>query len=432
VTATATRPPPAGPRRPGGLLRRRDFRLLWLAETTSQLGSTMTGVALPLIAVTALDATAFQAAVLYAATWIPWLLIGLPAGAWVDRLPRRPVMVACDLACAALYVSVPVTAWLGGLTIAHLLAVALGGGVATVFAQTAQYAYLPSLLEPARLDEGNATLAGTDSATRVAGPGLAGLLIQAAGAVSAVLLDAVTFVVSALCLSAIRFRESPGPAGRARRGGIRREIADGIRFVARDPYLRALTVFGAVANLGLVGYQSILVVFLVREVGVGAGAVGGLVAAVSCGGLLGAVIAGPVARRLGTARATLWLNGGTLPFGLLIPLTGGGTRLAAFVAGGAILGVGVVVGNVVKSAFRQRYTPAHLLGRVVVSMQFLNYGTIPIGALTAGALAGTVGVRPAMWIITGVLAPAGLILLCSPLRRLRDLPEHLPEHHPAA
>jgi hypothetical protein len=124
-------------------------------------------------------------------------------------------------------------------------------------------------------------------------------------------------------------------------------------------------------------------------------------------------------------------NGGALPFGLLIPLAGPGPRLAAFVAGGAVIGVGVVVGNVVKSAFRQRYTPAHLLGRVVVSMQFLNYGTIPLGALAAGGLAAAVGVRPAMWCITALLAPSGLILLRSPLRGRRDLPDRVEGQRPA-
>jgi hypothetical protein len=147
-----------------------------------------------------------------------------------------------------------------------------------------------------------------------------------------------------------------------------------------------------------------------------------LLAAISCGGVLGAAIATPISRRFGTARGMLLCETGALPFGLLIPLTGPGPRLALLVAGGLVIGVGVVAGNVIKGVFRQRYTPAHLLGRVTVSMQFLNLGAIPLGGLIAGTLGSTLGVRPAMWIMTGGLALTGLILLIGPMRRGRDLP----------
>jgi MFS family permease len=422
VTSAATIPGRTDPApRRGGLLWHRDFRLLWIGQASSKLGSSVTSVAMPLVAVATLNATAFEAAILYAATWLPWLIIGLPAGAWVDRLRRRPVMVACDAASMLLFLSVPVAAWFDVLTIGHLLAVALAAGTATVFFQTAYQAYLPSLLDRKELPEGNAKLHGTESAMQVAGPGVAGLLAQLAGAVTAVLLDALSFAASALCLWAIRFREPRQP--RPATANLRREIAEGIRFVARDPYLRVLAVMGAASNIGLIGYQSILIVFLVRDVGVSAGAVGGLFAAISCGGVLGAAIATPISRRFGTARAILLCNAGALPFGLLIPLTGPGPRLALLVAGGLIIGVGVVAGNVIKGVFRQQYTPSHLLGRVMVSMQFLNLGAIPLGGLIGGTLGSTLGVRPTMWIMTGGLALTGLILLIGPMKHRRDLPE---------
>jgi MFS family permease len=422
VTGTATIPERTDrARRRGGLLWHRDFRLLWIGQASSKLGSSVTSVAMPLVAVATLNATAFEAAILYAATWLPWLIIGLPAGAWVDRLRRRPVMVACDTASMLLFLSVPVAAWFDVLTIGHLLAVALAAGTATVFFQTAYQAYLPSLLDKQKLPEGNAKLHGTESAMQVAGPGVAGLLAQLTGAVTAVLLDALSFAASALCLWAIRFREPREP--RPATANLRREIAEGIRFVARDPYLRVLTVFGAASNLGLIGYQSILIVFLVRDIGVSAGVVGGLLAAISCGGVLGAAIATPVSRQFGTARAMLLCEAGAAPFGLLIPLAGPGPRLALLVAGGLILGVGVVAGNVIKGVFRQQYTPPHLLGRVLVSMQFLNLGAIPLGGLIGGTLGSTLGVRPAMWIMTSGLALTGLILLIGPMKHRRDLPE---------
>lgn len=417
-----TAPPDRAVRRRGGLWWHRDFRRLWMGQASSKLGSSVTSVAMPLVAVATLQASAFQVALLSAAAWLPWLLIGLPAGAWVDRLRRRPIMVVCDLTAALLFLSVPVAAWLDLLTIGHLLAVALLAGTADVFFRTAYQAYLPSLLDERDLPEGNAKLQGTESAVSVAGPGLAGLLAQFAGAVTAVLLDALSFVASALCLSSIGFREPRNPQPR-RSANLRREIAEGIRFVARDRYLRVFTVAGAASNIGLTGYQSLIVVFLVREVGLRPGTVGILLTAMSCGGVLGAAVATPLARRFGTARTVLICNLGASPFGLLIPLTDRGPRLALLVIGGLVIGIGVVAGNVVKGVFRQRYTPPHLLGRVMVSMQFLNFGAIPLGALMAGSLAAALGVRPAIWIMTSGLALTGVILLAEPIRGRRDLPE---------
>ncbi|MFF4778565.1 MFS transporter [Microtetraspora fusca] len=424
MTDTEPAPPcdPPAPRRRGGLIWHRDFRLLWIGQTVGKLGSSVTSVALPLVAVATLDASTFQVALLSAAAWLPWLLIGLPAGAWVDRLPRRPVMLACDLASLLLFLSVPVAAWLDRLTIGHLLAVALGAGTASVFFQTAYQVYLPPLLDRGDVAEGNAKVQATEAAAQVGGPGVAGLITQLAGAVNALLVDAASFLISAFCLLSIRTREPRLP--RARRSStLRQEIGEGLRFVARDPYLRVLTLFSAASNIGLLGYQSILVVFLVREVGVSPGVVGVLAAATSLGGLLGAASATVPARRFGSARTLLAAEMGAAPFGLLIPLTTGGPGLALAIAGGFVVGAGAAVGNVLKGSFRQTYSPYALLGRVTVSMQLVSYGSIPLGALLGGALGTALGVRPALWIITSGLALTGLILLIGPLRRQRDLPD---------
>ena len=399
----------------------RDFRRLWIGQTTSTLGSSVTSVALPIVAVATLDASTFRVALLSAAAWVPWLLVGLPAGAWVDRLPRRPVMLACDLTALLLFLSVPVAAWLGVLTFGHLLAVALGAGTASVFFQTAYQVYLPSLVDGGDLADANAKVQATEAAAQVGGPGVAGLIMQFAGAVNALLADAVSFLVSVLCLLSIRARE-PHPKRARHSSTLRQEMNEGVRFVARDPYLRVLTIFGAVSNIGLIGYQTILVVFLIREIGVSPGVVGGLAAATSLGGVLGASAATALARRFGSARTLLLAELGAAPFGLLIPLTTPGAGLTMTVAGGFVIGTGVAVGNVLKGSFRQTYTPHGLLGRVTVSMQFINYGTIPLGALLGGALGTALGVRPAMWVITSGLALTGLILLAGPLRHDRNLP----------
>ncbi len=183
-----------------------------------------------------------------------------------------------------------------------------------------------------------------------------------------------------------------------------------------------LTVFGAASNLALTGYQAILVVFLIRDVGVSPGVVGLLLSGMSVGGVLGAAGAGVLARRFGTAHGMLISELAAAPFALLIPLTKPGAGLLYVVVGGIGVGAGIVSGNVIKSSFRQTYTPRHLLGRVVVTMQFLNYGTIPLGALLAGVLAATLGLRPTLWITASGLVLASLILLTGPIRRHRDLP----------
>ncbi|MGW2598767.1 MFS transporter [Streptomyces klenkii] len=407
----------------GGLLRRhRDFRLLWCGETAGKFGASVTGVAMPLIAVSDLHAGPFEVGLLTAASWAPWLVIGLPAGAWVDRCRRRPVMTAAASVSLVLFAGVPVAARTGQLSMGLLLAVALLAGTATVFFQTAYSAYLPGILEPADQPEGNAKLHGSASAAQIAGQSSGGLIAQCAGAVNGMFANAATFLVSLLCLSGIRHRE-PRPAGAARRpGALAGEIGEGLRLVVRDPWLRTLTLFGAVSNLALMGYQSILVVFLARTAGLAPGTVGAVVAAAGSGGVAGAFLARRVAARAGTARATLLFELGLPVCALLIPLTTGGAGVLLCVAGGFCVSAGVVAGNVVKASFQQRYCPPGLLGRLTASTAFLNYGTIPLGALLGGALGSALGLRTAMWITTAGVPLAGLILLFSPVGRTRDLP----------
>ncbi|SNT12045.1 Predicted arabinose efflux permease, MFS family [Asanoa hainanensis] len=397
----------------------RDFRLFWFGQATSKLGNSVSSVALPLVAVATLDAGTLQVALLAAFSWLPWLLIGLPAGAWVDRLPRRPLMISCDLLCLVVIASIPLAWWLGSLTLTHLFVAALVTGTAGVFFQTADQVFLPTLLDRADLPSGNARLQSTEQAAYVAGPGIAGLLTQLAGAIAGLLVDAVSFLVSAICLWRIRV---PERLHRGQQRSLRAEVAEGLRFVAGDPYLRVLTIWGAMSNLALIGYQSVLVVFLVREVGVAPAVVGGLVAATSLGGVLGAAAGSALGRRLGTARALLATSVLTPPFGLLLPLAERGPRLALAVAGVAVLVAGISAGNVVKGSFRQTYVPHHLLGRVTVSMQLLNYGAIPLGALIGGVLGSTIGLRPTIWLSMGAAVAAGLIVLIGPIRTTRDLP----------
>ena len=409
--------------RQGSLLRQRDFRLLWMGETTSGVGSAVTSVALPLVAVTTLHASAFTMGVLGAAAWVPWLFLGLPAGAWVDRLARRPMMVACDLVAMLAFASVPVAAWLGALTITQLLAVALISGAANVFFSTAYHTYLPSLVSTTDLVRGNSALQGSEAAANVAGPGVGGLLAQAFGAVTGLLADAVTFAVSAVCLLAIRTREPRQASTASRATTLREEVREGLAFVARDPYLRVVACWGAASNLVFNGVQALLVVFLVRVVGLGPGLVGLVFALTAVGGVAGALVVGPLANRFGTARTMLLLELGGPPFGLLVPLaTLGHVGLVVGVLGAMVLGVSSVGVNIIIGSFRQAYAPPELLGRVTASMRFVLFGTIPVGALLGGVLGTVLGIRPALWLLLAAGAMVGLILLVGPIRRHRALP----------
>ncbi|HVU92924.1 MAG TPA: MFS transporter [Jatrophihabitans sp.] len=408
----------AAPARPP-LLRVPDFRRLWIGETTSALGSSVTSVALPLVALTTLHAGVFPVSLLSAAAWLPWLLIGLPAGAWVDRLPRRPVMMACDAASMALFASVPVAAALDALTMTQLLAVALASGTAKVFFSTAYRAYQPSLLPGERLVEANSRLQAAESAAQVGGPGLGGVLAQVFGATNGLLADAASFAVSLACLRRIGATES---VPRRPRRSLRAEIAEGLRFVRHDRLLRLLMVFGGTANLVLTGFGAIQVAFLVRAVGLGPAAVGVLLAFGSIGGVIGASLAPALGRRFGTARALLLGKVGSAPAGLLIPLAGPGPRVALFAAGAFVLIGGIVAGNVISGGFMQAYCPPELMGRVTTTMQVVNFGAIPVGAVVGGVLADALGYRPALWLLLGGFVLSGAILLNSPLRRWRDLP----------
>jgi hypothetical protein len=417
--------PSHAPRR-GGLLHHRNFRLLWIGETISGAGSSMAAIGVPLLAVTVLRASTFAVSALTAAAYLPWLVIGLPVGAWVDRLAARPLMIACDLISALLYASLPVAAWLGVLDTGQVVVVALLAGAANVFFATAYQVYLPSLVTAAELVEGNAKLQGGAQVASIGGRGLAGLAAEAIGAASALLFNSASFLVSAACLLRIRPPAKPAapdpPAEPPRRGRLHEQTWEGIRFVACDPYLRFFTIYAAVSNLAYAGNLALVVVFLVRVVGLSSAAVGVLTATSGLGGLLGALVARRLTRVFGTARTLLLTTLGSGLSGLLIPLTAKGPRIACYVAGSALVAGGIVIGNVILGSFRQAYCPPAMLGRVTASMRFLTFGAIPLGALLAGALGTVLGIRNGLWAVLAIFAASGLFLLSRDIRTARDLP----------
>lgn len=406
----------------GVLIRHRDFRLLWGGETVSQLGSQVSLLAIPLLAVRTLHATTFQMGLLTAASTAAFLIVGLPAGVWVDRIRRRRVMIGADLGRVVALGSVPAAYAAGLLTLGQLFVVTLVAGVLTVFFDVAYQSYLPSLVGREHLVEGNAKLTGSEQAATVAGPSIAGGLVQAVGSAAAVAVDAASFLASAVAIAAIRAPEAKPDVPEGGHAKLVHDIAEGLRFVFSHALLRAIAATTATANLFSGIAAAVEIVFLVREVHASPGQIGLIFSVGGVGGVLGALAAGRIADRFGGARATIIgiaLNAGAL----LIPLTTPGIGLLFFAAGMFVVGFAVVIYNVNQVSFRQRLCPDRLLGRMNATMRFVVWGVLPIGALVGGVFGTAFGLRPTLWI--GVLGEAlsGLWLVFSPMRTMRDFPE---------
>jgi Na+/melibiose symporter-like transporter len=414
----------------GSALRGRDFRLLWAGQSISKTGSAVTTFALPLVAVRTLGADTLMMGVLNAMLWLPWLVVGLHAGAWADRRGKRSLMTGCQLASAILIVSIPVLAWLHVLTMWYVLGIAFATGCSTVLFTASYNAFLPLLVDKSELLAANTRMTGSEQAANIAGPGIGALITQFSSAVLGLVVDAASFVVCAACLWSIRAREpandpasQPGqPEAAARpRGSLKADIGAGIRFVARDPYLRVLTANSACANLFLSGIQALVVVFLIRGDGLSPWAVGATTITISVGGLLGASLAPRISRRLGSARTMLTVTVADC-FLLLFPLAGRDALLALALGGTLVWATGTVVGNVVSGSFRQVYCPPGMRGRIAMTSRFISFGIWPVGSLLGGVLGTVFDVRTALFILAGGNAISGSWLFIGPLKRGRDLP----------
>jgi predicted MFS family arabinose efflux permease len=404
----------------------RDFRNLWIGDTISQFGSSIGRTVLPLLAATTLAATPWEMGVLSAAGTAAFLLIGLPAGVWADRMRRRPLMITTDLLRAGLLLSVPLAWWFGVLTLAQLVVVALLVGVCTVFFDVAYQSYLPSLIGREHLVEGNSKLQASQSVADVSGPALAGGIAQGIGAANGVLATGIGYLSSALFLWRIKTVE---PAPRSHEGRkLRTDIAEGLRFVFDNKSLRAIVTCTGTSNFFSGFEMAVVILFLIREVGLSEGVVGLLLSAGGVGGVLGALTANWWIQRLGQTRAIWLVMLFTQPFGLLLPLTANDWRIGLSMAGTAIAVYGVIIYNVSQVSFRQTLCPDHLLGRMNASIRFLVWGTIPLGGLVGGVLGGWAGLRTTLWIamIGQVLAVAWVLF--SPLRTTPDRATTVSDH----
>ncbi|WP_040407432.1 MFS transporter [Amycolatopsis nigrescens] len=402
------------------LWRHQDFRRLWAGDTASQTGAFVGHTVLPLLAATVLAASPLEMGLLGAAEHAAFLVLGLPAGVWVDRMRRKRLMLRADLLRAAMLFSVPVAWWLGVLTLAQLVVVALLVSAGTLFFDVAYQSYLPTLVRRDQLIAGNARLQASQSVAQVVGPGAGGALTQLAGAANAVLVTGTGYLASALCLWRIRAPD-PEPAPR-RAGGMVADIREGLRFVFGTPALRAITITTAVANLTNGMVTAVQILFFTRELGLSPAGVGTVLSIGGGGGVLGALTGGMLARRIGQARAIWVVPLLTWPAQLLVPLAAPGWRVGLAALGLAVFGYGVVVYNIAQVSFRQSICPDRLLGRMNASVRFVVWGVLPLGSLAGGALGELAGLRGTLWLSGAGIAAGAAALLLSPLRGMRDLP----------
>ncbi|MEV0583544.1 MFS transporter [Nonomuraea sp. NPDC050310] len=402
------------------LLREHDFRGLFLADTASQVGSQVLMLALPLIAASALRASPVEMGLLVMFETLPFILVGLPAGAIVDRLRKRTVMIVADWGRALLLVTVPLAWWAEALTIWQLYGVALLVGCFTVFFDVSYQSYLPFLVGREHLVQGNSALEVVRTVSQLGGPTAAGFLIQAVTAPFAMIATVFGLVWSALFLNGIRKREQPPERGPDAHLG--REIVEGLKFVLGHPLLRRIA--GSTGTFNLFGsmLMPMGILLLTQDLGLSEGTIGLLFAASGLGGLVGAALTGRMVARFGQG-PTIWMSsllGAPLTF--VLPWTEADWRLGLFVLYEFVLGVSVVVYNVTQLSFRQAATPEPLLGRMNATMRFLVWGTMPLGGLLGGLLGEVIGVRATLLVGACGVSLAFLWVFTSPMRTMRELP----------
>jgi MFS family permease len=405
------------------LWRDPEFMKFWTGQTISVFGSAITGLALPLTAVISLNATPAQMGFLRAAGSLPFLLISLFAGAWIDRMRRRPIMLWADIGRALLLAMVPLGMLLGWLNIGFLYVLEISVGVLTVFFDIADQAYLPTLVGREHLVEGNSKMQISFSAAEITGPGIAGWLIEKLTAPLAIAFDAVSFLLSAISLSLIRTPESL-PAAAQEKHDIWKEIGDGLKVVFGNRLLWSIAGCTGSGNLFNSIWSAIFVLFLTRDLQLSPAQIGIIFAAGAPGAMLGAITSDRLAKRFGigpTIVASAAVGGAS---SLLILLARGHSLaiIVPLVLAGFLSGFSNVIYNINQVSLRQAITPNRLLGRMNASMRFLVWGTIPLGALLASALGSTIGVTNTL--LVGILGNslAFLWVLLSPVRALKVQP----------
>jgi MFS family permease len=411
------------PRRPT-LWRHGNFMKLWTAQTVTQFGDEITQIALPLTAILTLDADPFQLGLLGTFQFLPFILLTIPAGVWVDRMRRKPILIGADLGRAVALTSIPVAFVGGWLSIWQLYVVAFAVGCLEVFFDVAYQSYLPSVVERDQLIEGNAKLELSTSASTFGGPAVAGVLVEIFRAPLAILFDAISYLGSVLFLLLIRRPETPPePHSSGQAPSMFREAAEGLRYVLGNRYLRAIAPCTGLFNLfGNIGFV-VLLLYLVEDLGLSPATIGLIFALGNLGVFAGALVADRIPRRIGvgpTIVASAFFSSFPLMLVALAPQDGPAPFLVAALALATFTGV---VYNVNQVSLRQAITPERMQGRMNATMRFIVWGTIPIGTLVGGFLGGVIGLQETIWVAAIGSFVAFLPVLLSPVRTLERIPE---------
>ncbi len=409
--------------RPGGLWRHHNFLKLWSSHTVSQFGYQISFLAVPLLAVLVLDATPLQMGVLIAVGGLPTLFIGLLAGAWVDRRRRRPVLIAANWSRALLLLVIPITAWLGVLSIELLYLVAFGLGNLGLLFDVAHRSFLPSLVERNQIIEANSNLELGRSASEVAGPGVAGVLVQLVSAQVAILVNAVTFLASAILLQSIKINEAE-PVRSGQEQTIWKEAGEGLKSVVNNPILRTLAISAGIIGLFNAMQEAVWILYIVRQLDLSPSILGLIFSIGSIGLLLGAAMGRRTTKRIGLGPSII-LGVLLVAVGdLIIPLATGPTLVLAILLAMAqfLFGIGVTTYNIGQVSVRQLMTPDHLQGRVNATMRVVTISTIPVGALIGGYLGESISLRPTLFVGVAGEMLAVIFLLLSPLRSVQKTP----------
>lgn len=407
----------------GGLWLNKNFMNLWGAETVSQFGSQITPVAIPLLAALTLDATPFQMGTLAASSGLPVLVIGFVAGAWVDRLRRRPLMIATDIGRAIALLAIPVAAWLDALSIPLLVIVSILTGMQTVVFNAAYSSLLPNLVERSELADANGKLFSSMSISQVAGPALAGTLISLISAPIVILIDSLTFLLSGWFIGRIR-HEEPRTARTKEDGHFWREVREGLRALVSSPVLRAVTASSATINLAGFMFLAVYVLYMTDDLGLSARGVGLVYASGGAGSLLGSVLARPISERFGVGPTLVWsavgfgMFGLTVPMAILVPEY----ALPLVIFAECMQWMTLIVFNVLKLSLRQSLTPDRLMGRVSASSQVLIGGMMPIGSFLGGAIGSLFGVHAALLVGCAGMFLAAAWVWWSPVIDIREMP----------
>jgi MFS family permease len=401
----------------------------WAAGTTSALGSAVGGVALPLTALAVLDASPFEMGLITAAGYVAWIVIGLPAGVIVQRLPLRGAQVGADLIRAVAVASIPIAWWWGQLSVAQLVVTALVISFANVVFDVANSTFLPEIVSRDQLQARNSLASGTHASTQLGGPSLGGLAVQLLGAVPTLLIDTASYLVSAVLLRTLPARRAPAPDKWPPMWAM---IREGWAFVTRHPVMGPGMWAATAVNFVCGAQHALYPFYLVRELHAPAGLVGVLLAADGLGTLIGAALTTRFTSAWGTARGLIIAGFGSAAGAFVVPWGTGWPAYAAFAVGNLIFSGGVVILSVTTRTYRQIASPPELLSRVMATVRFVSWGAIPVGGLVAGVLAGMFGARATLFAFAAAAVCAPVVWLLSPVRGLRDLAEATTDRTEAA